>query len=68
MQYDKKNFVGVRIVKIISETKKWRRGQRPRAGFKRVMAIVRINGVEHTRHGDTKDGQFMIMKGAPREV
>lgn len=52
---------GVRIVKIISETKKFK-GERPRRGYRRVQAVVSIKGVLHTRHGDTKDGQFLIMK------
>lgn len=56
-----KPFVGVRIVKIISESKK-ANGTRPRPGFKRVMAVVSINGQCYTRHVDTKDGQFGIMK------
>lgn len=52
---------GVRIVKVISETKRWK-GERPRHGSRRVQAIVTIRGTLYTRHGDTKDGQFLIMK------
>lgn len=52
---------GVEIVKVISETRRYK-GDRPRRGFKRVQAIVRIKGTLYTRHGDTKDGKFLIMK------
>lgn len=56
-----KEIKGVRIVKIISETKK-ARGQRPPHGWKRVMAVVSIRGQLFTRHVNTRDGQFGIMK------
>lgn len=52
---------GVRIVKIVSESRK-PRGERPRPGYRRVQAIVRIHDREYTRHGDTKDGVFLMMK------
>lgn len=53
---------GVKIVKVISEHKRTC-GERVRPGFKRVQAVVHIHGYGNvTRHGDTKDGQFLIMK------
>lgn len=59
----KSQFVGVRIVKVISETKrKGCHGSYPKPGYKRVMAVVSIRGKEYTRHVDTKDGVFGIMK------
>lgn len=62
-QKTKTQFVGVRIVKIISETKrKGQHGQAPRSGYRRVMAVVNIRGKHYTRHVDTKDGEFAIMK------
>ena len=58
-----KEIVGVRIVKVISETKrKGCHGAYPRSGYKRVMAVVNIRGKQYTRHVDTKDGVFGIMK------
>lgn len=58
---NKKEIKGVRIIKIISETKK-PSGDKPRHGWRRVMAVVSINGKQFTRHCDTKDGQFAMMK------
>jgi hypothetical protein len=61
MDSKKQEIKGVRIVKIISETKK-PKGERVPHGFKRVMAVVSIRGQMVTRHCNTKDGQFGIMK------
>lgn len=53
---------GVKIVRIISESKKVN-GDRPKGGYRRVMAVVSIHGKLYTRHCDTKDGVFALMKG-----
>lgn len=57
--------IEVEIVKVISEHKRrWRRASvngisnmPPAPGFKRVMAIVKIDGRKVTRHCDTRDGK-----------
>lgn len=66
---DTNEIKGVRIVRIISETKR-AKGERPRKGFRRVQAVVKIKGQLFTRHGDTKDGEFLLMKmySAPKKV
>lgn len=38
------------IIKIISEHKYFKRGQHPKGGHKRVMAIVKNNGRVETKH------------------
>ena len=59
---DTKEIKGVKIVRIISETKK-PRGERPRPGYRRVEAVVQIRGRGRlTRHGDTTDGKLLMMK------
>jgi hypothetical protein len=42
------------IVKIISEHKRIKKSQPLKAGYKRVEAIVEINGKKETRHIDIK--------------
>lgn len=53
---------GVKIVRIISESKRVK-GEMPRRGYRRVMAVVSIHGKLYTRHCDTKDGVFALMRG-----